>query len=221
VYVLNDWDISDGGQTAEDVLQNGNRLLTGNGYLGRRGVVDEAEAADMPATILAGLYDCHGDKWREPVNAPDPLYVLITAGDQALRADSGYTHHHEQALNFRYGIYTRTTTWRLSAGKLTAKVERFAHMEDVHLLCMRYTLCADTPCRLVIKHGINSTVKDLNGPHLGNFMVVKPAQNSVEQNVLGLSCTTLEQKIPLGVFSAFVLPLSGNSNAVMQTQTSK
>ena len=42
MYSLSEWDISDDGYNADAVLQNGNRLLTGNGYLGRRGVVDEA-----------------------------------------------------------------------------------------------------------------------------------------------------------------------------------
>jgi trehalose/maltose hydrolase-like predicted phosphorylase len=113
MYSLNDWDISGSGQSVEDVLQNGSRLLTGNGYLGRRGVVDEAEAGDMPAVILAGLYDCHGDLWREPINSPDPLYLLISTKGLPLRAGDEQTVSHEQALNFRYGIYSRKTSWRL------------------------------------------------------------------------------------------------------------
>ncbi|MCL2192237.1 MAG: glycoside hydrolase family 65 protein, partial [Treponema sp.] len=222
MYRLNDWDIIDDGQSAEDVLQNGNRLLTGNGYLGRRGVVDEAEAADMPATILSGLYDRQGDKWREPVNAPDPLYVLVTAGGLPLRAGDEHTKSHEQALDFRHGIYSRDTTWQIppglsgsSGGMLTVKAERFSHMEDVHLLCMRYTLCADIPCKITIKQGINSAVKDLNGPHLGNFKAVKSARD-----ILGLSCMTLEQNIPLVVFSAFVLSDSIGGNVVTRPETS-
>jgi len=178
MYNLGDWDISDDGRSPDDVLQNGNRLLTGNGYLGRRGVVDEAEPCDMPATILAGIYDRYGDLWREPVNSTDPLYLLITNEELPLRAGDGQTVSHEQALNFRYGIYSRCTSWRLSAGlnnsdskevTITARTERYAHMENVHLLCMRYTIRADVQCRLVIKQGINRAVRDLNGPHLGDF----------------------------------------------------
>ena len=221
MYRLSEWAISDDGQSAEDVLQNGNRLLTGNGYLGRRGVVDEAEAADMPATILAGLYDQQGEKWREPVNSPDPLYVLVTAAGQPFRAGDEHTKSHEQTLDFRYGIYSRNTSWHLvagsSAGTLTVKAERFAHMENVHLLCMRYTIHADISCKVVIKQGINSAVKDLNGPHLGNFTAAKLSCDSDAKNVFGIICTTLEQKIPLAVFSAFSLPDSADGTVSSET----
>jgi nigerose phosphorylase len=211
VYRLSDWDISDDGRSAEDVLQNGSRLLTGNGYMGRRGVVDEAEAADMPATILSGLYDRQGDLWREPVNSPDPLYTLASVAGLPLKAGDGSTVFHEQALNFRYGIYSRCTSWRLndnSGGTVKIQAERYAHMENVHLLCMHYKISADVPCRLVIKQGINRVIRDLNGPHLGNFRFIQAVLPA--DQVLGLSCETLEQKIPLAIFSAMV-PASGKT----------
>ncbi|MDR2596080.1 MAG: glycoside hydrolase family 65 protein [Treponema sp.] len=219
MYNLSDWDISDVGQSEEDVLQNGNRLLTGNGYMGRRGVVDEAEAQDMPATILSGLYDHHGDLWREPVNSPDPLYSLIIADNIPVRAGDKYTVFHEQTLNFRYGIYSRHTSWQLPAdrGKVTVRTERYAHMENVHLLCTRFTLCADISCQIVLKQGINHAVRDLNGPHLGNFH----SWSLQSKRILGLSCKTLEQNIPLAVLSAFV-PLFQESevlNFIIKTDT--
>ena len=205
-YRLNDWDISDSGTSADDVLQNGNRLLTGNGYLGRRGVVDEALADDMPATILSGIYDRQGDLWREPVNSPDPLYTLVSLDQCPLRAGDANTVSHEQALNFRYGIYSRSTSWRAAGGTVTVKARRYAHMEDVNLLCMRYTISADFPCSINVKQGINCAVKDLNGPHLENFCFVKPAEQDFPSGrVSGVSCSTQEQKIPLSVFSALVL----------------
>jgi trehalose/maltose hydrolase-like predicted phosphorylase len=217
MYKLNDWDISDDGQDAEAVLQNGNRLLTGNGYLGRRGVVDEAEAGDMPATILAGLYDQQGDLWREPVNSPDPLYTLISAGNQPLRAGDKHVVSHKQTLDFRYGIYSRCTNWQLADSCVTVQAERYAHMKDVHLLCMRYTIKADAPCQIVIKQGINRAVHDLNGPHLGSFH----SWSSPAERTLGLSCKTLEQNIPLAVFSAVVPSISGGevSCSILQTDT--
>lgn len=204
MYLLNDWDISLSGNELqpEDVLQNGNRFLTGNGCIGRRGVVDEACASDMPATIIAGLYDRQGDLWREPVNAPDPLYTLVSAEDVPLRAGDANTVSHEQSLNFRYGIYSRRTSWRLpsSKGTVTVKAERIAHIEDAHLLCTRYTILADTSCRVSVRQGINRAVRDLNGPHLGNFSFIR--QEGQGGTILGLACATLEQKIPLAVYSS-------------------
>ncbi|MDR2951914.1 MAG: glycoside hydrolase family 65 protein [Treponema sp.] len=207
MYRLGDWDIADDGLGADDVLQNGNRLLTGNGYLGRRGVVDEAAPEDMPATILAGVYDKRGGLWREPVNAPDPLYVLLGAEGLPLKAGGENTAFHEQALNFRYGIYSRKTSFRLpgSDGRVTLRAERFAHMESVHLLCARYALKADAPCRVVIKQGINAGIKDLNGPHLGDFVFSEETGLVPSARILKLSCSTLEKRIPLYIFSVMII----------------
>jgi len=202
MYELNDWNISDDGLTADDVLQNGNRLMTGNGYLGRRGVVDEAEASDMPAVILSGIYDRHGDSWREPVNSPDPLYTLVSINENPLRAGDKNTCAHKQELDFRYGIYSRATSWNIDGSKITVKAQRYAHIEDVNLLCMRYTITADKQCKIKIKQGINCNIRDLNGPHLGNFIFAEQQRPERQKRIAGLSCETLEQKIPISVFSA-------------------
>ena len=202
MYKLNDWNISDNGLTEDDVLQNGNRLMTGNGYLGRRGVVDEAPASDMPAVILSGIYDRQGDLWREPVNSPDPLFILTSVNENPLRAGDKDTSSHEQALDFRYGIYSRITSWNINGSTITINARRYAHMEDVNLLCMSYSITSDTKCKINVKQGINRAVKDLNGPHLGNFIYIDQQQAEREKKINGLSCETLEQKIPISVFSA-------------------
>ena len=209
MYKLSDWDISDDGFSADDVLQNGNRLLTGNGCLGRRGTVAEADTRDMPATIVAGLYDQKGDLWREPVNAPDPLYTLVSIDGQPLKAGSESLKH-EQALNFRYGIYSRRTTWRAGSGTVTIREQRYVHMTDAHLLCLRYTISSDVPVNLVIKQGISRAIRDLNGPHLGNFTYAPTENNSPTRRMVGLNCATLRQEIPLAVFSA-VVPAADNT----------
>ena len=61
----------------------GNKYLTGNGYFGIRGTMEEYKKDNMPAVNLAGIYDKVGHKWRESVNAPNPLftYVKVDHGD--------------------------------------------------------------------------------------------------------------------------------------------
>jgi trehalose/maltose hydrolase-like predicted phosphorylase len=130
------------------------------------------------------------------------LYTLVSAAGFPLRAGDVYTAAHEQSLNFRYGIYSRRTGWRLpgaSDGILTVQAERYAHIADVHLLCARYTISADVPCRVVFTTGINCAVRDLNGPHLGNFCCTQ--SQSAAWRLLGVSCETLEQRIPLAAAS--------------------
>ncbi|GHT75816.1 glycosyl hydrolase [Spirochaetia bacterium] len=197
MYHLGDWDISDDGRNHDDMLQNGNRLLTGNGCLGRRGVVDEAPTEDMPATIVSGLYDRYGDLWREPVNAPDPLFLSLSGEDRTpLRIGDADLLSHEQALNFRYGIYSRKTSWRRAGTVIRFEAERFADMASVHRLCARYRLWSDRPVRLRITQGINVAVRDLNGPHLGDFSF-----RVGEDGALSTECVTLEKGIPLAVVS--------------------
>ncbi|MDR2095349.1 MAG: glycoside hydrolase family 65 protein [Treponema sp.] len=201
MYHLSDWEITDDGRTPEDMLRNGNRLLTGNGYLGRRGVSDDADLSDMPATVLSGLYDRHDDLWREPVNAPDPLFVSFALENgNDLKISDGDCVFHEQALNFRYGIYSRHTVWRTSKGAVEICEERYAHSTDVHCLCARYRISATKPIRLKIIRGIRGAVRDLNGPHLGNFRFSRPAAKSGQDLITG-SCETLERGIPLAAAS--------------------
>ncbi|MDR2070971.1 MAG: glycoside hydrolase family 65 protein, partial [Treponema sp.] len=201
MYRLTDWEITDDGRTPEDMLRNGNRLLTGNGYLGRRGVSDDADLSDMPATILSGLYDRHGDLWREPVNAPDPLFVSFALEDgRDLKIGGSDCVFHEQALNFRYGVYSRHTVWRIGNGTLEIHAERYAHIADVHCLCARYRISAAVPVSLKILRGIRGAVRDLNGPHLGNFCFSRPAAEKGKELIMG-SCETLERRIPLAAVS--------------------
>jgi trehalose/maltose hydrolase-like predicted phosphorylase len=201
MYRPGDWEITGDGRTPEDMLRNGNRLLTGNGYLGRRGVSDDADLSDMPATILNGLYDRYGDLWREPVNAPDPLFVSFALENgQDLKISGSDCIFHEQALNFRYGIYSRHTVWQTGNGTVEVKAERYAHIADEHCLCARYRISADAPVRIRIVRGIRGAVRDLNGPHLGNFRFSRPGTGSGRDIITG-SCKTLERGIPLAVVS--------------------
>jgi beta-phosphoglucomutase len=201
MYRLGEWDIIDDGASVGAMLENGVRLFTGNGYLGRRGVPDDAGPEAMPATILSGLYDKQGDLWREPVNAPDPLYTVVSLyGSSVLSIKDALSH--EQSLNFRYGIYSRKTVWRdkTSGAALTVHAERFADMADVHRICARYTFSADKPLTATVKTGINCAVCDLNGPHLGGFVHSEKNENPL--SVLIVDCETLEKRLPLETASA-------------------
>lgn len=59
------------------ITANGNKFMIGNGVLGYRGTLEEFGKRELTATIVAGLYDKVGDKWREPVNAPNGLAMEV------------------------------------------------------------------------------------------------------------------------------------------------
>ena len=105
------WRIENNFISPDSIPDNGNRLLVGNGYLGIRGTLEEAGKAQLAAINLAGIYDRVGDGWREPLNAPNPLYTRVRVNGRLLTALDGSADSHTQALDFRHGIYSRITLW--------------------------------------------------------------------------------------------------------------
>lgn len=52
---MREWTIREEGYEEEKAAALGNRYLTGNGYLGIRGTLEEYEADRLPAINLAGI----------------------------------------------------------------------------------------------------------------------------------------------------------------------
>lgn len=149
----------------EQIPFHGNKFLIGNGYFGVRGTMEEYKKENMPAINLAGIYDKVGDKWRESVNAPNPLftYIKIDGKEFTLPEDEPYSH--EQSLDIETAIHTRKTVWKTSKGKVTVVCERFASMSNQHLIGMKYSILTDYDCEIEILTGIDGNVWDINGPH--------------------------------------------------------
>jgi trehalose/maltose hydrolase-like predicted phosphorylase len=155
----------------EDVELNGNRFLLGNGYLGYRGTLEEFTKKQRTGVILSGVYDKVGDCWREPVNAPNPLYTLISCDGEPLSVLTASVREHEQGLDFRVGVHRRITKFAASNGNVvTVRSERFADAADVHRIVMRCTFTVAQPARIVVDTGIDGDVWDLNGPHLEDIV---------------------------------------------------
>jgi nigerose phosphorylase len=201
-----------GGVSDDDLLANGNRLLIGNGYLGYRGTVEEADASHLAACTMSGVYDRVGELWREPVNAPNGLSVRLfaeaagkSAGGAAAKARSGDAlsikdgrlASHEQALDFRYGVHSRASSWTLCEGRVSVRAERFASAADPHLLCLKYSIGVDRKARLEVLIGIDCAIWDINGPHLELLALAGDADE------LSASCRTRELGIPLASASVF------------------
>ena len=143
----------------------GNKFLTGNGYLGVRGTLEEYTKEEMCAVNLAGIYDKVGNSWRESVNAPNPFYVHITVDGRTYALPQEKPLLHIQQLNFRYGMQQRKTVWQTEKGSITVCSERFTSMAKQHLLGLQYSVMADYDCRIEIYAGIDADVWDIHGPH--------------------------------------------------------
>lgn len=176
------------------VTTNGNKYMLGNGYMGYRGTLEEFGKTELVAVTLAGLYDKAGDKWREPVNAPNGLWTKIVCNGQPLSVLEQEPSSHVQELNIRSAIHHRSTGYSLSdGGMLTFTADRFVSQDNLHLLVSKYSIHSTQDCQIVIETGIDVDVWDINGPHLYGQKVKSQGE------VLVSSSTSGELNIPVVV----------------------
>ncbi len=164
------WIIEEKGFKREKTELNGSKFLLGNGYMGYRGTMEEFAKDRLVACNLLGLYDQAGDKWREPVNAPNGFFSVLRCDDVSVDILEIETEEHAQCLNIKSGLHQRKSTFIMPGGNcITVGTERFLSLVNVHLMCMKYTFSVSKKCRIVINTGIDGDVWDINGPHLAEI----------------------------------------------------
>lgn len=185
------WSLKRTGYDPGTVVEDGNRFLIANGYMGVRGTVEEAGSSALPAINLAGVYDQFEDRWREPVNAPNGLYVKVWANGEPMALGEKAPVRHSLEISYRHGVFRRETDF----GPVALKGQRIASMPQPHLLASRLEILAAEDCDLRIKTGISADIWDINGPHLFDW------QYSGDE-VLLCEATTGEKKIKVAVSQA-------------------
>ena len=161
---MKNWIIKEEWFNNQEITANENRFLCGNGYLGIRGALEEFQKEKLPAVNLSGIYDRVGDGWREPLNAPNPLYTRMKVDGEYYFLPEKEPVSHTQELDFKHGLVRRHTTFHTKRGSVTVESEHFASMADCHLIGMRYIVMADFHADLEIQTGIDgiaSTSADL------------------------------------------------------------
>ena len=182
-------------ETGFDKAKNafyGNKFFIGNGYMGVRGTVDEAEQDSLPAVNLAGVYDRVGDGWREPINAFNGFYGYIVIDDKPYILGRDEALSHEMELDYRHGILIRKTVWKTPRGTVRFESRRFVSMTQVCLGAQQYTVSADFHADIKIVSGIDVKVWDINGPHLEKIRLE-------EGDYLSARGVTHEKSIPVAV----------------------
>ena len=159
------WSMKKEGYDPGRVIEDGNRFLVANGYLGVRGVVEEAGSAACPAVNLAGVYDQYQDKWREPVNAPNGLFLKVFVDGKAMALGDAEPVSHSLEISYRHGIFCRETDF----GAVKLSSQRIASLAEPHLMAARMELCAAQDCRVTLHTGISTDIWDINGPHLFGY----------------------------------------------------
>ena len=162
---MDTWSLYQNGFDPAGAAADGNRFLCANGYMGLRGTVEEAGSALFPAITLAGVYDGYLDRWREPVNAPNALYVRIVLNGKPMALERAAQDRHCVGIDYRRGVWRRETDF----GPLRLRSERFVSMANVHLLADRLRLLIREEGDLEIHTGISTDIWDINGPHLFDY----------------------------------------------------
>lgn len=188
------WTVQDQGFDRERITTNGNKYMTGNGYMGYRGTLEEFGKEQLTAVTLAGVYDQAGGKWREPVNAPNGLFTRLSCNGQQLGVLDTAPGEHMQELDIRSAVHKRRTVTTLGGGgQLIFTAERFVSMDQLHLLAGKLSICSTTDCRIELETGIDGEVWDINGPHLHG------RQERAVEGVLLSTAVTGELGLPVAV----------------------
>jgi nigerose phosphorylase len=201
------WSVRETHKPAAELAEHlGNKLLIGNGFLGVRGTLDEYGRAEKVACIPTGLYDQQPGKWREPVNAPNPLFLQVVAHGKPLHAIHTPTESHVHGLDFQQAVSWRETVFLPegpSGVSVLLRSERFAALGHPNLLCSRVFITTSRDVELEVLAGVDGDVWDLNGPHL------EPAREERSDTAVALFTTTRENRIP--VASAALVVTNGRS----------
>ncbi|CUX54471.1 Nigerose phosphorylase [Clostridium sp. C105KSO15] len=159
------WKIEENGYDSRKAINLGNKFLTGNGYMGIRGTLEEYTKEQFPAVNLAGIYDQTGNGWREPLNAPNGLYTRLLIEGEVYSLPEKDWLSYKMTLNYRHGLFGRETVFQTKKGNISLQTERFASMEEKHLIVLKTTLSPSFDGEVEVITGIDADVWDINGPH--------------------------------------------------------
>jgi len=183
------WSLKKNGYNKDTVVEDGNRFLIANGYMGFRGTLDEAGSSAFPAVNLAGVYDRYENLWREPVNAPNGLFTAVFHNGEAMSPMNIEPVSHSIGISYRHGIFSRESVFT----QLVFRSERIASVSEPHLLASRVSIEVSKPGTIELRTGISTDIWDINGPHLFDFRL------SCNNGSLLCESTSGEKKIPVAV----------------------
>jgi trehalose/maltose hydrolase-like predicted phosphorylase len=182
------------------VLSEGNMFLLGNGRLGYRGTLEEDGKDSKVALNIVGAYDRSGDKWRESVNAPNPLKAEIFYEGREISNNTETPLFHERKLDLFSGILFRQTEFI----EATIKTERFVDKTFPDFVSLRYEILAKKSGNFEFVSSIDEEVWDINGPHL------KTIKNGSQEN----SCLDYLGETNEGSFCAVASFVQGDFTSV-------
>lgn len=197
---------------------------TGNGYMGCRGAMEEANASEYhyPGTYIAGIYNRLvsevGDREIENedfVNCPDWTCISFeTPGGALSDMDSVEILSFRRQLNLAEGTLLREMKIKHTTGEITTiRSIRFTSMAEMHLCGIRYTIIPENYSgKVTVISGLNGDIindgvarySQLNQLHLAADREVG------EGEVMTLGVKTTQSNITVVEHASNDFTLNGN-----------
>ena len=197
--LVDGWVVVDDHHDPEQIINLATSHLTGNGYLGYRGTLPEWDAGATVGCLVSDTWDNADGKWTELCSVPNALYARWDHLGTTLGVPADETISDrdllERRLDVRYGRQCRR--YVPASGPVDRLVdERFASLDQRHLVVQRQRLTAPPGTRLTFTTGIDGQVWSLNGDHFATMRA------EVHDDALAMDMTTTERGLPIAVAHA-------------------
>ena len=118
-------------------------MMVGNGYLGTRGSFPEGYRGANTATFLHGVFNDIPILFTELANVPDWTALIIRINGEEFTMKKGSVRSTNVLLNLKNGLLSRDVVWVSPSGnQVELRFERFASMNNQHLLLQRVAITA-------------------------------------------------------------------------------
>jgi len=159
LYPDDDWRIVETGFTDEWLGNAETVFALSNGFIGIRGLVEEARPARESGTFLNGFHETwpivHAEQafgfartGQTIVNVPDITIMKLYVDDEPLHLPTARIVAYERSLDMREGVLRRELVWSTPSGKhVTVRSTRMVSLEHRHLgvISMEIEVDADAP----------------------------------------------------------------------------
>jgi 1,2-alpha-glucosylglycerol phosphorylase len=203
LHTIDGWQIIENRFDPDLIVTTGSNFMIGNGYLGYRGTFAEWEQEHFVACTVTDTWDtAPGSEWRELCTVPNGLFAQLWVDGEQFTAFSGVSSDYHRELNLQYGLNRRSVVWQGAHGKrVRYGVEKFASMDQYHLVPMRLSIEAMDDTEIVLTCGVDGRIWSLNGEHFQRYETFQ------EADLLGIETHTHEFAIQVNVVTG--LKISG------------
>jgi alpha,alpha-trehalose phosphorylase len=159
LYPQDDWSIVETAFTDEWMGNAETVFALSNGFIGIRGLVEEARPARESGTFLNGFHETwpivHAEQafgfartGQTIVNVPDVTIMKLYVDDEPLHLPTARIVAYERSLDMREGVLRRELVWSTPSGKhVTVRSTRMVSLQHRHLgmITMEVEVDADAP----------------------------------------------------------------------------